>query len=155
MMSWHLTMERRVQIKLWLKVVSCLPFVKLFVLVGSKQRVATVYEYVHNSTVMDQTAGKVCAGWTVRNGERQGGCIVPPSLDDIWTEKEYLQLFVSKLFRFDTERNWSHDMRNHLVASLLRWYPQFLAFIESLPDKRYRKSILLFQRWQWAPRPLV
>ena len=94
----------------------------------------TIFDYVVRSLKNDLMAGKTIAGWTLQLcGEIMGG--YAPMLEDISTEKEKVPAFVELLLghqeHFDTE------VKNLLVASVLRFHNQFLELLEMDPNGRF------------------
>ena len=58
----------------------------------------TAFDYIFNSTNKDTVCGKILGQWTkLSNGKITGGC--PPNANDVVTNMEMMNKFVSNLFR--------------------------------------------------------
>ena len=94
----------------------------------------SAFDYIFNSAKKDNFCAKVLGGWTkMQNGEYAGG--VTPTTDDIITNKEQVDTFISNLFFF--QPNVDCKVRKLLVASLLRWYDDFQFLLEMDPMMQY------------------
>ncbi len=87
----------------------------------------TLFDYVVSSKPLTNKAGKALAGW------RPDALALPPKLARIRSHPELVDDFVTALFSQDIEMHWPRKIRYTLTASILRFYPDFLAIIEQNP----------------------
>lgn len=96
----------------------------------------SLFDYVVGSKVMSNQAGKAVSGWTSRVGDTIVGG-QPPVLSDITTAREQVAHFVDLVFINDVNKQWPQDIRNLLVASLLRHYDEFCLLIQTEPSGKF------------------
>ena len=93
----------------------------------------SLFDYVVASAVMMKQTAKVLAGWTTVGGE-------PPSIKDVRGEEDLrlVRILGSHLFMDDYDSRWSPAIRELLIASLLRFYPDLVKILELHPTGKYK-----------------
>jgi hypothetical protein len=98
----------------------------------------SVFHYVIGSAVLINQAGKAVSGWTTkRDNEIVGGS--PPVLHDIVTAADNVDSFVTALFSDDYCWKWRRSVRGLLIASLLRFYDDFIDIILDHPSRTFER----------------
>ena len=85
----------------------------------------SLFDYVVGSLVMAHQAGKAVAGWSCKQGDNIVGGM-PPVTSDVTSNVEQFRTFVGYIFARDSEYQVSCEIREILVATLLRYYDDVL-----------------------------
>ena len=96
------------------------------------------FDYWNGTFVSMVRTGKALAGWVSGNTSTQFTCGKPPSLDDIITESDKVNGFVTSLLGHKV--NLSNDVKNLLVANMLRFYQNFIDFLKKDPCQTYKSE---------------
>ena len=90
----------------------------------------SAFDYIFNSKIKDVAAGRVLAGWKDPN---HGG--IPPTYEDITTNKEQAKVFMNFLF------SQHEDLSEHVIhlcfGSFLRFYDQFIKVLKEEPNSKF------------------
>ena len=99
-----------------------------------KKNLHSLYDYCMKQEINDKRCGMVLAGWLSANhdGNFRGGH--PPTLSDITTNHEQVDLFVEFLFLH--EDGYSIDIKKILCASIFRFYEDFIKLLSFHPDPK-------------------
>ena len=97
----------------------------------------TAFDYIFNSTNKDTICGKILGQWTkLSNGKITGGC--PPNANDVVTNMEMMNKFVSNLFRHQKYLA-NTEVKRILLGSILLWEDKIHEIIADDPSKQYKK----------------
>ena len=90
----------------------------------------SAFDYIFNSKIKDVAAGRVLAGWKDPN---HGG--IPPTYEDITTNKEQAKVFMNFLF------SQHEDLSEHVIqlcfGSFLQFYDQFIKVLKEEPNSKF------------------
>ena len=99
----------------------------------------TIFSYLFTSLSNDMRCGKTLAHWLFKqSNEIYGG--TPPSIDNIKTEPELVDLFVDALFFHRTHIIEKTKFKRILAATVLRFHGSFLEVIGNELSGKYRDS---------------
>ena len=98
----------------------------------------SAYDYIFKSVSKTIQTAMVLAGWCETDGSKYVGG-VPPTIEEITSEVVKIDDFISHMYQH--QLHVSDDVKKLLVASVFRFYDDFLGMLLLDPSNKYGDSL--------------